>query len=1392
MVVRGEVARHGADGSPHDRWRLNRAGIINVYQYENETLHFGGGRLLLRGVNGSGKSTAMNMLLPFLITASMRRIDAAGEQTGVLKSWMLSGRDDPQPLGYLWLELEAGQSTLTCGCGVKANRSTDTLRTWWFVTDRRPGIDLSLVEQDVPLSDDALRAELGSDAVFPHDRRADYRAEIRRRLFGGVDLEQHLQLLHAVRNPRVGDRIDLDLPTHLTNALPELSERAVSEAARPLDDLDEHRRNVTALAQTDEALSGLAAVYQGYLHRYFEAQVGAGKARLAAIDQLTSEAASHRRAQERAEVDRATLEAEIGRLTAGEQRLLTEIAALKESPAYREGSKLEELEGRVRDAERACNRTQERLRLNRERLDAARSALGAGEAATDGALAELVAQLDSIGRLRSTTNVAAATPAAPAIPRSPIAGEHHAPDGPFDAGSLGEALARLDAASVFRESERRDMLELVDEVDEALVALGQAEGRRADRKAAVERDEADLATCRDELGRVTRAWDEEVASWRDESLRLIAEVRAAPSTVHAVLRSAPQPDASQLANDQRTFADLTDRAVWREELRVEIDGVVSLMQRSAARAASAAEAAAEVVEHARFELDRLEGIRHPDPPSLPWQNRRGPCLADLVDFEPRLDDRDRAHLEAALEASGLLMATILDDGLVLEDGDLVLVGGGEAPSPLSELLTVAMPHRADNSSGGDTGPAATGGAGHDESDTQPSSERVALVLASISTDLDLGWPTSVGVDGRFRLGTANGRHSKQRAEHIGATARRETLERQRADARAALASAEADLAERISVRTWCAERQQRAEDRAHSLPSLIEIDRAQHRAAQAEAQLATSREQLAAADEEVAIADASHVERVEHARRTARTLQLPSDRPGLAAVQQDLGDLRAACSTSAALAKNVTSRCEQWADASRDWRACDSDRVRLEAELQRLSDEHHEMATKLATLQDSVGLPYQEVVQAIEVSERDLRSTRGQLPPRIEKREQALVASAAAEEKARSVEARRQEHEDDARAALDVLERALSLPGVIEGLTLPIVEPVARSSIGYRRRIDQLVDQLASNRAGSGDNASADGLRQSLRQRRDALGSGWDAEARQPDDRLPIVVEVEGPLGRMPLPAARHEAARQLDRLSALLTAKQHDALRDLLQGLVANEVAEKMDTAAGLVRRMNEHLRKVTTAHGLGVELRWRRRAELVGVEDRMIDLLAKLPDLRTEDETKELRDLVSAQLSEARALEPEASYRELIAESLDYRRWHEMTVLTRWGDAAPQKLGRNHRFSEGEKKLVTYIPFLAAVAVSCDALAEHDPSAPRFVLLDDAMAKVSEDNHADLLGLLVDLDLDFIATSERLWGTHATVPELAITEVVRDAELGVILLDHFHWDGSTLSNRPDAAGAG
>ena len=73
--------------------------------------------------------------------------------------------------------------------------------------------------------------------------------------------------------------------------------------------------------------------------------------------------------------------------------------------------------------------------------------------------------------------------------------------------------------------------------------------------------------------------------------------------------------------------------------------------------------------------------------------------------------------------------------------------------------------------------------------------------------------------------------------------------------------------------------------------------------------------------------------------------------------------------------------------------------------------------------------------------------------------------------------------------------------------------------------------------------------------------------------------------------------------------------------------------------------------------------------------------------------------------------------------------------------------------------------------------------MLLDDAFAKVDEPTHGRLLGLLVELQLDFVVTSERLWGCFSSVPSLEIYEAIRDpAHVGVALV-HFRWDGRQRS---------
>ena len=200
---------------------------------------------------------------------------------------------------------------------------------------------------------DALRSTIGSHAVFSHDRRVDYRTEVRARLFGGADLDQHIRLLHIVRSPRVGDRIDADLPGYLQGALPQLSDEALADAAQPLEDLDEHRDNVAALRRTADALDGLSSVYESYARRELRDRsawteglhsfVRAARREGEAASRLADAAV---RAAEEADARVVGLEAEEGRFDA-------ELLALRELPAYRDGIDLVNLRDLVASLARA-------------------------------------------------------------------------------------------------------------------------------------------------------------------------------------------------------------------------------------------------------------------------------------------------------------------------------------------------------------------------------------------------------------------------------------------------------------------------------------------------------------------------------------------------------------------------------------------------------------------------------------------------------------------------------------------------------------------------------------------------------------------------------------------------------------------------------------------------------------------------------------------------------------------------------------------------------------------------------------------------------------------------------------------------------------------------------
>ena len=1369
------------------RWRLERAGIVNVYQYGNETLDFADGRLLLRGVNGSGKSTAMNMLLPFLLTASQRNIDAAQDQRGLLASWMLTGREDSQPVGYLWVEFRRGEEFFACGCGIRARRQENSVTTWWFATAKRPGIDVELVEDNIPLPAEVLRERLDGDPVFGERDRREYRRLIEHRLFGGASLDHHVRLLDKVRSPRVGDRIDHDLPRDLMDALPHLSEKALADAAAPLDDLEEHRRNVTELERTVSALDGLLERYRSYCVGDALARISDGRGRLRELGRHRREAARLNRQASQAGEQVRHNESQIEESEHRIDVLRSEIGAIEESRAYRDGRQLEavrqlvdRLHGDASDAEQQAARAAQRREHAVEELRSA-------ERRSDDENRRLKELLAEALVLAAHCAVSERPPAAVELRRSRIEGLDacHAPEAP-EASEAQRCLSETGAAV----QQRHKDVGLV-EAEHLRVARAEAELERAEDALRMADDALDQASARWEahassLAEVEQRWARDVRQW----LRGAAQMF--PADTAAEMLEAAEPLA--VSPDGRTEMRARVLGVFEAVVKRQHDAVAADEQRYRALNEEAADQQAA--------YDELMGRTEPPPPRLAWQSPGAFCLADVIEFASGVQPDEQAGLEAALEASGLLSARPAVPGrFELATGELVAIGSTPAGRPLSTMIEVAVPaHLADQvdtaaivgllaSIGCVPNCADARGPGHDadaSSNAQPEQ----------SYAIDAG-DVAVGTDGTFRLGALAGRHRKEQAEFIGAAARSAALERARAEALEDLRR----LGDEIGRVERRIERQKQRLDelRGHrdAFAPTGELEHAEGAVEAAAAERAEAQARKNAAADAARTAEQTAGRAGDELHRVAASLSLPRDRGALAEVAAALRDLVRLIDDCGSRLRTLQSSVDEWDRCAQRVRAAVSDCEEANGRLRDAASERDRQQARLDTLLATVGVEYEHARSERERRAAELNDFERRMADLRQQHAESIEVRARAQTEAQAAERQAAAAQESCASSRAEMHRAVSAPGYLAALgseeAAVAQAEASRGAEGLAAVLD-CVERIVGDLERTGPDApqadvSLDGVMQSLQQRRDALGGGWDAQSHLPHARLPLRIEVTGPLGRSTLADAHRDAQAQLRQMAGLLDRKQQDALRELLEGLIANEIALKMHSAKRMVDLMNRRLGSVSTAHRVGVRLRWRRSQELEPATARMVDLLAKQPDLRTPEQNDEVRAALSQRLADARAQAPEAAYRELIAETLDYKRWHDLDIMLSRPEAPTVRLSRRTPLSEGEKKLVTYLPLFVAVAASCDAMAEaQGPSAgdpatiARFVLLDDAFAKVSADNHAALFGLLVELDLDFIATSERLWGDHATLPALSIVEIVRDSALRTILLDRYSWHGHSL----------
>ena len=259
-----------------ERWKPLRAGLVDMFYYDQEEFWFHDGRLLLRGNNGTGKSKVLALTLPFLLDGDLapHRVEPDGDRQKRMEWNLLLGGKHPSPerLGYTWLEFgrrgaDGTEEFRTIGCGLKAVAGRGIARHWFFVTSQRPGAELQLLpDSRVPLTREKLREEIGQHG-FVYDRAADYRRAVDEHLFGlgPHRYEALVNLLIQLRQPQLSKKPDEKLLSRaLTEALPPLSPGLVTTVAEAFRGLDEERDALRSLAEAQEAATDFLGHYRRY------------------------------------------------------------------------------------------------------------------------------------------------------------------------------------------------------------------------------------------------------------------------------------------------------------------------------------------------------------------------------------------------------------------------------------------------------------------------------------------------------------------------------------------------------------------------------------------------------------------------------------------------------------------------------------------------------------------------------------------------------------------------------------------------------------------------------------------------------------------------------------------------------------------------------------------------------------------------------------------------------------------------------------------------------------------------------------------------------------------------------------------------------------------------
>ena len=1341
------------------RWIPLRAGIIGVHHYDVQEFRFHQGRLLLRGENGSGKSVAMEILLPFLLDASLaaERMSTFGGRSRTVH-WKLIGFDQTgrsNARGYVWLEFgridDQGRSEyFTIGAGLEAQREdTKSTHAWYFSTRARvgDGLDLCTPNREALSSADLANALGDRGTVYPN--AGQYRDAVNATLYGLNDAQYAAlrRMLLELRRPQLSQGLnDTKLSSLLSDSLPPPDQDVIRPMVAGFESLGRHNDELDRLQRTRRAVEALSTAVADHARITARGTALALSAAVKAHTQaLRTEA--HRQADTTKTAEALNAAMHDIEVTAKELASMQgDLEGLQGSTAYQAGRELD-------TAHTASTKAQDALSAARVRLDQAERRRDLLKTAHAEDAASLEQSRQALQTSRTTLDELARGLAMGTLVDELAA---HAEDGRYSA--VEETAERSVAAM-------RAPLEALQSISarhqaatEALAKATRAEDTAAE----------DLGDAMEEAAQLAEQTEEALEDF----------IRASAEWLHA---HGVSVDAIEPLNSAGALTQLVRDTLG--ERQADAHTRLGTQQAELART----EKTKDELKQALRTLVTEEDSPSPRPGDGDHSSP-GQALWQLVDFQDEVPLTDRAALEAALEAIGILDAWLPDDPQE-PCHDKFLTQG----TPLDgngNLAEVLRPIEG------------------------PQQERVAELLRCIgyapTGDALPAHVVSISSDGRYTYSPVSGHSAKDHAEYIGASARD-------ARRRSELGAAEAELG-RVERQTASTARKIAAiraeiealKDEAATAPSQNALTLAEARQSRQAAVIDERTRARTAAQADMAVAAQRHRTSQAALEAAALSTGLPSEKAptGLLA----LGAIDRAIGSWVHAHRTVRTGTEAVGRSSENVREATALLEQAQHDVAEAETAATAAAAHLDSLTRSIGADHAEVMSQI----RELRERISASTAHTARLQDARADAVSAHTMAQA----NQEHAaakvlGQASALADAAARlhTLIILGVIEGGELlpcldaepteterPDLTAITAPAPGWTcSRLAAIADRITVATRSISHSASAlDKARTRLNDARIA------AERELPEDLALHQRTAEGvdilhaTFERVPydsLSQLANELLKQAEAMTSVLQQGEHELFEAFLAGRVRQEVSARIRAASKLNRDINQLLLGCATNTGIVLRLEWSVHPDFASNAEAIALLESEdALDVRQRQVVADFfRDLIhksrtaQSPATTSRVGTGTEGWTERLMAALDYRTWHAFELQSRRGAQSKfTKLtgGGHGAMSGGEKAVALHLALFAAAAGHYLAA----DRCPRLILLDEVLVGVDPPMRGKVFSLLSQLDLDLLATSESEPGMHPGM-ELAIYQLVPGPEGSQTVCAYPSvWSGGALYREPDA----